>query len=133
MDAGFLRAVTLVLSDTYGPDDRRPKVLNLVRNAVQKVRRLRSLTAGRTMTQSTSMMWFEPFGWRESNSSRDGIGAMRPSGSARRLRSRSVRLRSKYLRVRMRRGICFGDSGLPLTGKSERQSGCIRLFPAGCR
>lgn len=35
-DAGLLRAVTLVLSDTYGPDDRRPKVLNLIRNAVQK-------------------------------------------------------------------------------------------------
>lgn len=35
-DAGLLRAVTLVLSDTYGPDDRRPKVLNLIRNAAQK-------------------------------------------------------------------------------------------------
>lgn len=35
-DAGLMRAVTLVLSDTYGPDDRRPKVLNLIRNAAQK-------------------------------------------------------------------------------------------------
>lgn len=35
-DAGLLRAVTLVLSDTYGPGDRRPKVLNLIRNAAQK-------------------------------------------------------------------------------------------------
>lgn len=35
-DAGLLRAVTLVLSDTYGPDDRRPKVLNLIRDAVQR-------------------------------------------------------------------------------------------------
>lgn len=32
-DAGFLRAATLVLSDTYGPDDHRPKVLNLVKRA----------------------------------------------------------------------------------------------------
>lgn len=32
-DAGLMRAVTLVLSDTYGPDDRRPKVLNLIRSA----------------------------------------------------------------------------------------------------
>lgn len=35
-DAGLLRAVTLVLSDTYGPDDHRPKVLNLIRDAVQR-------------------------------------------------------------------------------------------------
>lgn len=34
-DAGLLRAVTLVLSDTYGPGDRRPKILNLVKNAVK--------------------------------------------------------------------------------------------------
>lgn len=32
-DAGLMRSVTLVLSDTYGPDDHRPKVLNLIRNA----------------------------------------------------------------------------------------------------
>lgn len=32
-DTGLIRAVTLVLSDTYGPDDRRSKVLNLIRNA----------------------------------------------------------------------------------------------------
>lgn len=35
-DAGLLRAVTLTLSDTYGPDDRRPKVLNLIRDAAQE-------------------------------------------------------------------------------------------------
>lgn len=34
-DAGFLRAVTLVLSDTYGPGDRRPKILNRIKKAVQ--------------------------------------------------------------------------------------------------
>lgn len=34
-DAGLLRAVTLVLSDTYGPGDQRPKVLNLIRRAAQ--------------------------------------------------------------------------------------------------
>lgn len=36
MDAGLLRAVTLVLSDTYGPGDHRSKILNLIKNAVQK-------------------------------------------------------------------------------------------------
>lgn len=35
-DAGLLRAVTLVLSDTYGPDDHRPKVLNLILDAAQR-------------------------------------------------------------------------------------------------
>lgn len=39
-DAGLLRAVTLVLSDTYGPGDRRPKILNLVREAAQRGERL---------------------------------------------------------------------------------------------
>lgn len=34
-DAGPLRAVTVVLSDTYGPGDRRPKILNLVKRAVR--------------------------------------------------------------------------------------------------
>lgn len=34
-DAGLLRAATLVLSDTYGPGDHRPKVLNLVREAAR--------------------------------------------------------------------------------------------------
>ena len=34
-DAGLLRAVTLVISDTYGPGDRRPKILNLVGEAAQ--------------------------------------------------------------------------------------------------
>lgn len=39
-DAGLLRAVTLALADTYGPGDRRPKVLNLVRRAAETGRRL---------------------------------------------------------------------------------------------
>ena len=30
-DTGLLQAVTLVLSDTYGPDDKRPKILNLIK------------------------------------------------------------------------------------------------------
>lgn len=34
-DAGLLRAVTLVLSDTYGPGDHRPKVLNLMKCAAR--------------------------------------------------------------------------------------------------
>lgn len=34
-DAEFLRAVTLILSDTYGPGDKRPKVLNLIKQAAQ--------------------------------------------------------------------------------------------------
>ncbi len=34
-DAGLVRAVTLVLSDTYGPGDHRPKLLNLVKGAAQ--------------------------------------------------------------------------------------------------
>lgn len=34
-DAGLVRAVTLTLSDTYGPNDRRPKVLNLILAAAQ--------------------------------------------------------------------------------------------------
>lgn len=34
-DAGSLRAVTLILSETYGPNDHRPKVLNLIKHAVQ--------------------------------------------------------------------------------------------------
>lgn len=34
-DAGFSRAVTLVLSDTYGPGDQRPKILNLILNVAQ--------------------------------------------------------------------------------------------------
>lgn len=32
-DAGLLRAATLVLSDTYGPGDHRPKILNLAKRA----------------------------------------------------------------------------------------------------
>lgn len=34
-DAGLLRAVTLILSDTYGPGDHRPKVLNLIMRAAR--------------------------------------------------------------------------------------------------
>lgn len=34
-DAGLLRAATLVISDTYGPGDRRPKVLNIVKRAAE--------------------------------------------------------------------------------------------------
>lgn len=34
-DAGLLRAVTLVLSDTYGPGDHRPKILNLILDAAK--------------------------------------------------------------------------------------------------
>lgn len=39
-DAGLLRAMTLMLSDTYGPDDHRPKILNLVRRAAEAGERL---------------------------------------------------------------------------------------------
>lgn len=39
-DAGLLRAATLVLSDTCGPGDRRPKILNLIKRAVQTGERL---------------------------------------------------------------------------------------------
>lgn len=45
-DAGQIRAVTLVLSDTYGPNDHRPKILNLIKNAVQTGERL-ALSDGR--------------------------------------------------------------------------------------
>ncbi len=34
-DAGLLRAVTLVISDTYGPGDHRPKILNAAVRAAQ--------------------------------------------------------------------------------------------------
>jgi len=34
-DSGLLRAATLVISDTYGPGDHRPKVLNVVKRAVK--------------------------------------------------------------------------------------------------
>lgn len=40
VDAGMLRAVTLVLSDTYGPGDHRPKILNLVKQAAENEERL---------------------------------------------------------------------------------------------
>lgn len=44
-DAGLLRAVTLVLSDTYGPGDHRPKILNLIRQAAESGERI-ALTSG---------------------------------------------------------------------------------------
>ncbi len=44
-DTELLRAVTLVLSDTYGPGDQRPKILNLVKNAAQTGEKL-ELTDG---------------------------------------------------------------------------------------
>lgn len=34
VNAGLLRAVTLVLSDTYGPKDYRPKILNIIRQTI---------------------------------------------------------------------------------------------------
>lgn len=34
-DTGVLRAATLVLSDTYGPGDNRPKILNLIKKAAR--------------------------------------------------------------------------------------------------
>ena len=34
-DSGLLRAVTLVIPDTYGPGDQRPKILNLIKWAAQ--------------------------------------------------------------------------------------------------
>lgn len=39
-DTGLLRAVTLVLSDTYGPGDHRPKILNLIKQAVKSRERI---------------------------------------------------------------------------------------------
>lgn len=47
-DAGLLRAVTLVISDTYGPGDYRPKILNLVKQAVKSGERM-ALSSGRQM------------------------------------------------------------------------------------
>ena len=44
-DAGLVRAVTLVLSDTYGPDDQRPKILNLIKQAAQTGTRI-ALSSG---------------------------------------------------------------------------------------
>lgn len=44
-DAGLVRAVTLVLSDTYGSDDRRPKILNLIKQAAQTGTRI-ALSSG---------------------------------------------------------------------------------------
>lgn len=39
-DVGLLRAVTLVLSDTWGPGDQRPKILNLVKQGGPNGKRL---------------------------------------------------------------------------------------------
>lgn len=44
--AGLLNAAALALPDTYGPGDQRPKVLNLIRQAIQDGTPL-SLTSGR--------------------------------------------------------------------------------------
>ena len=44
-DAKLIRAITLVISDTYGPDDYRPKILNLIRSAIQNGEHI-SLTSG---------------------------------------------------------------------------------------
>lgn len=44
-DAGLLRAITLVLSDTYGPNDSRSKVLNLIQSAIRSGEYL-ALTSG---------------------------------------------------------------------------------------
>lgn len=35
VDAGLLRHTTVVLSDTYGPGDQRPKILNQIRSAAE--------------------------------------------------------------------------------------------------
>lgn len=43
-DSGLLRAVTLVISDTYGPGDHRPKVLNVVKKAAETGERMKFAT-----------------------------------------------------------------------------------------
>lgn len=35
-DEGLIQAVSLVLTDTYGPGDRRPKILNLIKECIQQ-------------------------------------------------------------------------------------------------
>ncbi len=45
-DAGYVEAASVMLSDTYGPDDQRPKVLNLIRQAILEKRSM-DLTSGR--------------------------------------------------------------------------------------
>ncbi len=44
-DSGFIRAATLVISDTYGPCDHRPKLLNVVKRSLRTGEAL-SLTDG---------------------------------------------------------------------------------------
>jgi len=44
-DAGMMRAVTLMLPDTYGPNDARPKILNLIKTAALKGEHI-ALSAG---------------------------------------------------------------------------------------
>lgn len=39
-DSGLLRAATIVISDTYGPGDHRPKVLNVVKKAAGTGKRM---------------------------------------------------------------------------------------------
>ena len=46
IETGLIRAATVVLSDTYGPGDRRPKVLNLIRKSILEETPL-ALTSGR--------------------------------------------------------------------------------------
>lgn len=45
-DVGLLRVVTLVLSDTYGPGDHRPKILNLVKQAAKSGEKI-ALSSGK--------------------------------------------------------------------------------------
>ena len=54
-DAGFMRAVTLVLSDTYGPGDHRPKILNLIKQAVESGEKI-ALSAG---TQTYDVVYID--------------------------------------------------------------------------
>ena len=46
VDCGLLRMVTFVLADTYGPGDARPKVLNLLREAVSAHKKLEFTSDG---------------------------------------------------------------------------------------
>lgn len=46
VDRGLLRMVTLVLADTYGPKDARPKILNLLKDAVSAHRKLEFTSDG---------------------------------------------------------------------------------------
>lgn len=54
-DAGLMQAVTLVLSDTYGPGDHRPKILNLIKQAVESGEKI-ALSAG---TQTYDVVYID--------------------------------------------------------------------------